>query len=65
MIKMIMINDEEKKAYSFPINKKRSRELKTLRREKRKPVLGHCSNIKQGKMLPASEHLMDMYNSES
>lgn len=61
---MIMINDEEK-AYSFSINKKRSRELETLRREKRKPVLGHCSNIKQSKMLPEFEHLMDMYNSES
>lgn len=34
-------------------------------KKKRKPVLGCYSNIKQGKMLPESEHLMDMYNSES
>lgn len=37
MIKMIMINEEEKKTYAFSVNKKRSWELKTLgRREKNK-----------------------------
>lgn len=36
MIKRIMINDEERKEYAFFVNKRRGREIKTLRRRRKK-----------------------------